>query len=119
MLPGGVDEYLRRRKAGGFPSGVAAVPLPTVPTTPFVESAPPTPKAKAGSADERAARKTVSRIDKQLERIAKQEAELNQRMAAAAADYEELARVVEELRALAAEKETLELEWLEAATLLE
>jgi ATP-binding cassette subfamily F protein uup len=61
----------------------------------------------------------IARVDKQLERIAAEEASLNERMAAAASDYEELARVAEELRTLAEEKETLELEWLEAATVLE
>jgi ATP-binding cassette subfamily F protein uup len=106
MLPGGVDEYLERRRVS-----LAAAAAPPAP--------PPAVKAKAGSAAERDARKTVARIDKQLERLAVREAELNERMAAAASDYEELGRVSEELRALAEEKETLELEWLEAATVLE
>ena len=75
--------------------------------------------AKAGSAEERAARKVVARIDKQLERLAEREDRLNERMAAAASDYEELGRVSAELSALAAEKDALELEWLEAAAVLE
>jgi ATP-binding cassette subfamily F protein uup len=40
-------------------------------------------------------------------------------MAEAASDYEELARVSAELTELAAEKEALELEWLEAAAVLD
>lgn len=84
-------------------------------------SATPTPQpaAKAGSAEERAARKVLARIDKQLERIAVQEAALNGELAAAASDYTALATLSEQLRVLTEEKEALELEWLEAASVLE
>ena len=74
---------------------------------------------KPGSAEERAARKTLARLDRQLERIAVQEAALNGEIAAAASDYEALAKLSEQLRLLAEEKDTLESEWLEAAALLE
>ncbi|MBO9523712.1 MAG: ABC-F family ATP-binding cassette domain-containing protein [Nocardioidaceae bacterium] len=105
MLPGGVDEYLERRR-----TALAAAPIP----------APPAPeKPRVGGAEERAARKTIARVEKQLERLAVREAELNERMAAAATDYAELGKVSEELTVLAAEKEMLEQEWLEAATVLE
>ena len=76
-------------------------------------------KAKVGGAEERAARKVIARIDKQLERIAVQEAALNGEIAAAASDYAALAKLSDQLRELAAEKETLETEWLEAAAILE
>ena len=55
------------------------------------------PKAKAGSAEERAARKNVARIDKQLERIAEPEAELNAEVLEHAQDYEKLAELSAEL----------------------
>ncbi|MBW8751521.1 MAG: ABC transporter ATP-binding protein, partial [Propionibacteriales bacterium] len=64
-------------------------------------------------------RKALARIDKQLERIAVQEAALNGELAAAASDYAAIATLSEQLRILAGEKETLELEWLEAASILE
>jgi ATP-binding cassette subfamily F protein uup len=82
-------------------------------------SGAPAPKAKAGSAEERAARKTLARLDKQLERVAVREAELNAQVLEHAQDYEKLAELGAELQAVAAEKEQLELEWLEAAELLE
>ncbi|MGO4256894.1 ABC-F family ATP-binding cassette domain-containing protein [Marmoricola sp. RAF53] len=122
MLPGGVDEYLARRAASlveevaqqpsrnqvgeGFETGAARPPQPPA-------------RARVGGAEERAARKTVARIDKQLQRLGVREAELNAAMAAAADDYAEMGRIAEELRALAEEKDELELEWLEAATVLE
>ncbi|MBI2242601.1 MAG: ABC-F family ATP-binding cassette domain-containing protein [Nocardioides sp.] len=120
MLPRGVDEYLERRAADlhvepGLLAGESAVPT-VVSGAPAAE---PTVKAKAGSAEERAARKTIARIDKRLERIAEQEAGLNAEILEHAHDYERLAGLSAQLDGLAAEKESLELEWLEAAELLE
>ena len=76
-------------------------------------------KAKVGGAEERAARKTVARIDKQLKRIETREAQLTEEMTLNAADHDQLATLSAELRALSKEKAELEAEWLEAATLLE
>ncbi len=85
---------------------------------------PPSPptghtKAKSGGAEERAARKTVARVDKQLARLAVREAELNQQLLDNAADHEVLTSVSRQLSGLAAERDALEQEWLEAAALLE
>jgi ABC transport system ATP-binding/permease protein len=145
MLPLGVDEYLERRAAathlplgvGGAPNpppGAAAAeePKPTpwdsaatppvggpaAASTPGGGSASPT-KAKAGSAEERAARKTLARVEKQLARIAEQEAAIQAEIAEHAHDYELLADLAARLDVLLAEKEGVELEWLEAAEILE
>jgi ATP-binding cassette subfamily F protein uup len=122
MLPRGVDEYLERRAAAlhlqpTVESGVPTVEGPD--STVTARDSTAAPKAKAGSAEERAARKTLSRIDKQLERIAAREAELNAEVLEHAQDYERLAALSAELRELADEKDGLELEWLEAAEVLE
>jgi ATP-binding cassette subfamily F protein uup len=109
-LPGGVDEYLRRRAAA-----LAAVPLPTVSS----ETAPAVAKARPGSAEERAARKTMARLDKQLERLAEQEATLNAAILEAGQDYERLAVLAAELDEVSAQRDAVESEWLEAAELLE
>ncbi|MCR6030295.1 ATP-binding cassette domain-containing protein [Nocardioides sp. zg-579] len=111
MLPRGVDEYLERRAAALHLEGIA-VPTSTDPE-------PASAKAKVGGAEERAARKAVNRIDKRLERIAEREAELNAEVLVHAQDHTQLARLSAELQELAAEKEELELEWLEAAEVLE
>ncbi|MGZ4451872.1 MAG: ABC transporter ATP-binding protein, partial [Nocardioides sp.] len=118
MLPRGVDEYLERRMVAPSPSGDGSVSETLAPAgapsaTPAADARP-----KAGSAEEREAKKTVARIDKRLEKIAEQEAKLNEQLAAHASDYAKLAELGAELNALAEEKGELELEWLEAAELL-
>jgi ATP-binding cassette subfamily F protein uup len=113
LLPGGVDQYLEMRRAEH------AAPSVGVDGSEAVSAGSTTEKARVGGADERTARKALARIDKQLERIAVQEAALNGEIAAAASDYAALATLSEQLRILAGEKETLELEWLEAASILE
>ena len=107
MLPRGVDEYLERRRVLLAQSHEEeADPEP---------ASPPATKAKPGSAEEREARKTLARLDRRLERIAAQEAELNAAIAEHAHDYTRLAELSAELDTLAAERDALELEWLEAA----
>jgi ATP-binding cassette subfamily F protein uup len=110
MLPGGVDEYLRRRATD---LAAAAAEVTAVP-----ESAP-VDRVRAGSAEERAARKNLARLDKQLERVAAQEAALNAAILEAGQDYERLAQLSAELQVLAAQRDELESEWLEAAEVLE
>jgi ATP-binding cassette subfamily F protein uup len=117
MLPGGVDEYLRRRVTSGAPQPAEAS-VPAHPEAPTDQIRRET-GTRSGSAEERTARKAIARLDRQLERIAEQEAALNREMAANATDHEALAGLAERLHALAEEKEALELEWLEAAEALE
>ena len=129
LLPRGVDEYLEKRAAalalGG--AGAAAVPGATAPTgeTPeTVTSAGPSaetrsPDPGASAAAQREAKKTIARIDRQLTRLGNREAELHAQLAEHAADFEKLAELDAKLRELTAEKQTLEEEWLEAASVLE
>jgi ATP-binding cassette subfamily F protein uup len=58
-------------------------------------------KAKVGGADERAARKTVARLDKQLARINAREAAITDEMLAGASDPEKLKVLAAEAKALA------------------
>ncbi|MGB0099541.1 MAG: ABC-F family ATP-binding cassette domain-containing protein [Nocardioides sp.] len=113
MLPRGVDEYLERR-AGGLASGQLDVGTASQQAADARST-----KAKVGGAEERAARKAVARIEKRLARIAEQEATLNAEVLEHAQDYERMAGVSAQLEALATEKAELELEWLEAAEVLE
>ncbi|TWG96759.1 ATP-binding cassette subfamily F protein uup [Nocardioides sp. J9] len=127
MLPRGVDEYLERRAAAmhlDVAKPAPATPAAPVPGPPSADAAPATtpattPKAKPGSAEERAARKTVARLDKVLARLAAREAELTEQLAAHASDPEKLTEISEALGALHEEKEAAEMEWLEAAELLD
>ena len=128
MLPNGVDQYLQSRRDGANvpqkPAETAPVPAgdrrdgANVPQNP-AETAPVSQRAKVGGAEERAARKTIARIDKQLKRIASREARLSEEMATHAADHEKLAALSTEAHDLALEKEQLEVEWLEAVSSLE
>ncbi len=122
MLPRGVDEYLERRAKAMHldvaPPPAAAAPVPTAPAGPGSVAADAA-KAKPGSAEERAARKTVARLDKVLARLAEREAELTAELAAHASDPDRLTEISHALGDLHDEKEAAELEWLEAAELLE
>ncbi|WP_244931541.1 ABC-F family ATP-binding cassette domain-containing protein [Nocardioides sp. W7] len=116
MLPRGVDEYLERRAA----SLQHAESAPVVLTRPATSADSATPgKARAGSAEERTARKALARIDKRLAKIAALQASLNEQVLAHAHDYERLAEISRELESLATEKDELELEWLAAAEVVE
>ncbi|HET6154443.1 MAG TPA: ABC-F family ATP-binding cassette domain-containing protein [Marmoricola sp.] len=117
MLPGGVEEYLRMRTASANAEVVSAGSLRDGRS----DSAPlpPGAKAKIGGAEERAARKTISRVEKQIARLLARETELNGQIAAVADDYAAMGTLAEELRGAQAERDALELEWLEASALLE
>jgi len=101
-LPGGIEEYLRRR--AGQPAA------PSVSSS----SAPPSGDARA-EGERRAARKEVARIERRLEKIATQETKLHEKLAAAATEPERLMALDAELRALVCEREELEEAWLEQA----
>ncbi len=117
MLPRGVEEYLERRQHAlrDAESGLLMRSNPDSATgdTRNVQ------KASTGSAEERSARKTMARIDRQLARVAAREAELNAAIVAAGQDYERLTQLGAELQALAAEHSALESEWLEVAEVLD
>ena len=109
-LPGGVDEYLARRRAvraavadrdgaaaGGGGGGGGAVATPT------------------DAAAARAARKELARLERQLDKVRDRETRLHDQMAAAATDHERVLALDADLRALVAERSTLEERWLELA----
>jgi DNA repair exonuclease SbcCD ATPase subunit len=69
----------------------------------------------ASAADVRTARKAIARIERRLGRIAEEEAALHEQITADPTAYEQVAELDARLRELAAEREELETEWLEAA----
>ena len=118
LLPGGVDEYLQRRSGSSPPS------RGQVSADDLAGQAPPrggrsATSARAGSAEERAARKTLARVEKRLEQLAARAAELNDEVLAHASDHERLTDLGVQLAAVAAERDGLEAEWLEAAEVVE
>lgn len=96
-LPGGVDEYLelrdREQQAG--------------PASPASGQSP--------AARQRAGQKELTRLERQLGKLSEQEAKLNAALAESAADYAALIDLGGQLRALQAEKASMEERWLELA----
>ena len=106
-LVGGVDEYLERRSSPvPEPSGRVSEPA--------VEQAP-----RLTGGDAKAARKELTRIERRVEKLQAQEGQIHEQMAQAATDHARITILDQELRAVIAEREALEEEWLEVASGLE
>jgi ATP-binding cassette subfamily F protein uup len=110
-LPGGVEEYLARRATGGAPLTTAA----GRPSDGAAAAAAPV----ASAADARAARKEASRLERRMLKLDADEKKLHEQLAAAAADYARAAELDAQLRAVQAEKEQVETDWLAAAEVAE
>ena len=127
FLPGGVDEYLRRRSvpqngarpgnAGARPGGPGARPAgagaPASGETAGAGASSGDPSGGAGA--QRAARKEMARLERQIDRLTSREGELAAALAAHATDYVRLTELGAELRGVQDEKARLEEQWLEAA----
>jgi len=101
-LGGGIEEYLARRAAQ---EEAAAGPAPG-----------PREGSGVGAAGvQRAARKEMQRLERQMDRLAAREEELTAELAANASDYEKLIELGAQLRATQEEKASLEERWLVAA----
>ncbi|WP_329317268.1 ABC-F family ATP-binding cassette domain-containing protein [Streptomyces sp. NBC_01262] len=98
MLPRGVDEYLERRRAAVEAAAPAAAPA----------------KPKGGG-DSRAAKKELQKVERQLDKVAEREKKLHAQIAENATDFERVANLDMELRSLSAERDELEMRWLELA----
>jgi len=113
-LPGGVDEYLRRRAAGGAPLTTAAGDGGTRPV-----GSPSTAAPAVSAAEARAAKKEASRLERRMLKLDADEKKLHEQLAAAAADYGRAAELDAQLKALQAEKGEVEEAWLVASELAE
>ena len=115
-LPGGVDEYLALRRAALSTAGSS----PPSQRTPEPAANGVDPATAAGAAvpsagDARAARKEMARLERQISKLGSQEKKLHDEMVTKATDHEAVLRLDRQLRAVHAEREALEEEWLEAA----
>src|SRR6185437_6681319 len=95
-LPGGIEQYLALRA-----TAAAAEPVRPAP------DGKRAPKASPG-AQRRAAQKELARVERDLERAERRDAELQAAMADVATDAPRLAGLTEELAAVAADRERLE-----------
>ncbi|MFC6086133.1 ABC-F family ATP-binding cassette domain-containing protein [Sphaerisporangium aureirubrum] len=114
LLPGGVDEYLQRRSAGTALTARASLTTPSAPTPQQTAAAP-----ERSAKELREAQKELSRLERRLERIGEQEATLHAAMARSASDYGRLAEMDAELKDLASQRQSVEVEWMELAERLE
>ncbi len=99
-LPGGVTDYLA---------------LPEVPPPATIGE----PGRRSSAADERQARKALARIERQLERVARDREALHRELAAAATEPDQLMTLGRDLAAVEQRETQLEEEWLSAAESLE
>ncbi|SHI40887.1 ATPase components of ABC transporters with duplicated ATPase domains [Tessaracoccus bendigoensis DSM 12906] len=100
LLPGGVEEYLARRRETADDVGPAT-------------QSGPAPRSDA--ANERQRKKDLTRIEGQLDKVEAEIGRLHTAMAAAASDFERLASLDNDLRGAESRKDELEQAWLEAA----
>jgi ATPase subunit of ABC transporter with duplicated ATPase domains len=106
-LPGGVEEYLTLRR-----QSLAAAAAPSSPAGARSGSSAATATTAASAGDARAARKELARIERQIARLTGQEEKLHAEMAEKATDHEAVLALDGRLRALQAERDGLEEEWL-------
>ena len=114
LLPGGVEEYLERRR-----NATAASPAPTRSPAERAPSRPQPAEARASTATEaarqRQARKNLARVESQLAKAGARIEQLHADLDANAADYEKLVALGAELNEAVARQESLEEQWLELA----
>ncbi|NMO92566.1 ABC-F family ATP-binding cassette domain-containing protein [Actinomycetospora sp. TBRC 11914] len=116
-LPGGIEEYLRRRDEQDAVLGArpTSVREGTPQAARATGSSPRPVPAGRSEGDRRAARKEAQRIERRLERLESRESELHTLLADAATDPGRLLALDAELRALLTERGELEEAWLEAS----
>lgn len=107
MLPRGVDEYLERRKRMEEEAAPASAAAPSAPKA--------APAATVSPQAARAAKKELQKVERQLDKMSTRETELHAQIAAHATDFEKVAALDAELRELVAERDELEMRWLELA----
>ena len=95
-LPGGVDQYLELRQKNILAS-VSAAPK----------------KSISDAAQIRLIKKDIARLEKQIEKVQQDEAELLLQQEAAAFDHQRLIEIGEQLQAVQSLRQKLEHEWLE------
>ncbi len=103
-LTGGIDEYLERRRSQPARGKQAAAPL-----------AESVQQVAMTSADRRSIEKEVSRIERSIAKLDEREAAIHAAMVEQSADHERLSDLNRELHALRESKSELEVAWLEAA----
>ncbi|GII29893.1 ABC-F family ATP-binding cassette domain-containing protein [Planotetraspora mira] len=119
MLPGGVDEYLERRASGAALSARAASAGTAAAPAQAPAAAQVAVDAGLSAKELRELQKELNRLERQLDKLGEREAKLHAEMATAASDFERLGKLDAELREIGAQKDSVELEWMELAERLD
>jgi ATP-binding cassette subfamily F protein uup len=123
-LPGGVEEYLdlrdRAEAAASRPAGRSAGGSAAARSAAGLAAAGSAASSPAGApatsaARQRVTQKELGRLERQLERVSVQEAELTAALAENASDYAKLIELGAQLRAVQDQKAGLEDRWLALA----
>jgi ATPase subunit of ABC transporter with duplicated ATPase domains len=124
-LPGGVEQYLDLRRAARVSVAASGALAGSRATASARTRASAGPGAGSGSgesrqspADLREAKKDLNRIDRQLSKLSAQEDRIHVEMAAKASDHTAVLQLNTSLRAIVAEREALEREWLDVAEII-
>jgi ATPase subunit of ABC transporter with duplicated ATPase domains len=113
MLPGGIDEYLERRRAATEAAGAAASRGGGGGNGGGSGSGGGGANGgRPGGVDSRAAKKELARLERQLNKLETREAKLHADLAAHATDYERVSTLDAQLREVQAEREATEEAWL-------
>lgn len=115
-LPGGVDQYLELRESALAGSTITGGGNPVT----AASSGPAEAVSGASEAEKRDARKAKNRIERQLGKLTQQEEKIHAQMVKSTADndFDAMAELNKKLKTLADDRESLELEWLEALEVL-
>jgi ATP-binding cassette subfamily F protein uup len=119
-LPGGVEEYLARRRAART-SAAPATATPPAPMTGPVglptasTAAAGSPTRPAARVDPRAARKELARLERQVDKLTAREADLHAALATHATDYQKVSDLNAELGDVVAARAKAEDAWLALA----
>ena len=125
-LPGGIEEYLRRRQEMEAATARGVLDLGEASKNSDEQSADAAPAKRLSSQEERELTKKMNALERKMGKLDDKTAKLNEKMAVAAekmssgeGDSGELAKLDSELKAIASEREELEMEWLELGEKLE
>ncbi|MEL6050943.1 ABC-F family ATP-binding cassette domain-containing protein [Corynebacterium rouxii] len=116
-LPGGIDEYLKRREALATQNQSGVVNLGGNDEA----ASTPAPEKKLSSQEEREITKQMNALERKMGKLDPKIEKINEEMAAAAqrVDTAELTRLDVELSTLTEQREALEMEWMELGERLE
>ncbi len=115
-LPGGIEEYLRRRREADETRAATSGGAGKSGTGNGAAAGPGTGLTGGALRD---ARKQVQKLERQIEKLEAREAAIHEQMAEAATDVGRLRELTDELSGVTAERENVEAAWMEASEAIE